>query len=230
MNARLSKFALTTSLIICAGFASLFLAGQALSPSNALAETPPPPPGLPSLPDLPSSPAAVPAPAPSTPEAPAPPAEPVPAALSAPTTTPKVNKKPAKRKHCKHGKRCSRHGSRRGRAGTGASTSAVVGGVYAGATARFSTCYRAVYGVAYNTSSLESAGVWALPMMYDWATSRWTWPQYWTPADGITQWALTAYKPYEYVYVWFARYTGGQWQYSPEWVYAEPDLDNGFCS
>jgi hypothetical protein len=143
---------------------------------------------------------------------------------------PKAKKKPARGTHCKHGKRCARHGAKRGRAGTGASTSAVVGGVYAGATARFSTCYHAVYGNAYNTSSLESAGVWALPMMYDWATSRWTWPQYWTPADATTQWALTAYRPYEYVYVWFARFAGGKWQYSPEWVYVEPDLDNGFCS
>jgi hypothetical protein len=232
MNARLSKFALTTSLLLCTGLALLFCAGQALNPGNALAETPPPPPGFPSLPELPSTPAAVPTPAPSTPAAPAAPAPPAPSTAPAPATKmpPKAKKKPTKRAHCKHGKRCGRHNSKRGGAGTDASASAVVGGVYAGASARFSTCYHAVYGNAYNTSSLQSAGVWALPMMYDWATSRWSWPQSWTPADGITQWALTAYKPYEYAYVWFARYAGGQWQYSPEWVYVENDLDNGFCS
>jgi hypothetical protein len=229
MNARLSKFALTTSLLLCTGLAFLFCAGQALSPGNALAETPPPPPGFPSLPELPSSPAAVPTPAPSTAATPAPP---VPSTASAPTTAspPKVKKHPVKRAHCKHGRRCARHSSKRGRPGSGASTSAVVGGVEAGAVARFSTCYRAVYGVAYNMSSLQSLGVWALPMMYDWATSRWTWPQSWTPADGITTWALTAYRPYGYVYVWFARYAGGKWQYSPEWVGVENDLDNGFCA
>jgi len=231
MNARLSKFALTTSLLLCTGLALLFCAGQALSPGSALAETPPPPPGIPSLPDLPSSPTAVPAPAPSTVEAP-----PAPTAPAAPTTTSpaKTKKKPpVKRVRCKHKKHCAHHSSKRGRASsdeTGASTSAVVGGVQAGATARFSTCYHAVWGVAYNMSSLESLGVWALPMMYDWATSRWTWSQSWTPADGITTWALTAYRPYGYVYVWFARYAGGKWQYSPEWVYVENELDNGFCS
>jgi hypothetical protein len=143
---------------------------------------------------------------------------------------PPKGKKPVKHGHCKHGKRCGRHASKRGRAAGGASSSAIVGGTQAGLTARFSTCYRAVYGVAYNLQSLESLGVWALPMVYDWATGRWTWPQSWTPADGITTWALTAYRPYSYVYVWFARYAGGQWQYSPEWVYVENDLDNGFCS
>jgi hypothetical protein len=228
MNARLSKFALTTSLLLCSGLTLLLCAGQALSPGSAFAETPPPPPGIPSLPDLPSSPDAVPTPAPSTAEAPAPPAPPVPA----PTTTSptEIKKKPrVKRVHCKRGKRCAKHTHKRARTGTGASTSAVVAGMEAGATARFSACYHAVYGVAYNMSSLESSGVWALPMMYDWATSRWTWPQYWTPADGITTWALTAYRPYGYVYVWFARYAGGKWQYSPEWVYVENELDNAFC-
>lgn len=229
MNARLSKFALTTSLLLCTGLALLFCAGQALGPASAHAETPPPPPGIPSLPEPPSDPAAAPAPAP----VPSPPAPAVPAAPSAPTTTstPKAPKKhPVKRVRCKHGKRCAHHGSKRGRAATGASTSAIVGGMQAGMTARFSTCYQAVYGIAYNLSSLESLGVWALPMVYDWATSRWTWPQSWTPADGITTWALTAYRPYDHVYVWFARYAGGKWQYTPEWVYVQNDLDNGFCS
>jgi hypothetical protein len=231
MNAQLSKFAVKASLFLCSGLVLLFCASQAVNPGSALAETPPPPPGLPSLPDLPSSPAAVPTPAPSTPAAPAAPAPPAPATASpAPASPPKAKKKPAKRAHCKHGRRCSRHSSKRGRAATGASTSAIVGGVQAGMTARFSTCYQAVYGVAYNLQSLESLGVWALPMVYDWATSRWTWPQSWTPADGITTWALTAYQPYGYVYVWFARYAGGQWQYTPEWVYVQNDLDNGFCS
>jgi hypothetical protein len=230
MNARLSKFALKTSLFLCTGLALLFCAGQALSPGNALAETPPPPPGLPSLPELPSSPES--APAPSTPETPAPALEPVPTAPTAPTTTSpaKNKKKPAKRAHCKHGKRCAHHGAKRGRAGTGAGTSAVVGGVYAGAVAYFSTCYHAVYGVAYNTSSLGSAGVLALPMVYDWATGRWSWPRYWTPADGITEWALTAYSPYMGVYVWFARNTSSGWQYVRELVGVEANLDNGFCS
>lgn len=232
MNARLSKFALTTSLLACTALACLLFAGQALSPSSALAETPPPPPGIPSLPEPPADPSAAPAPEAAVPAPTAPPVSPstsTPAPAPAETAPARAKKKrPAKRAHCRGRKHCGRHASKRGRPG-GATTSAVVGGVEAGAVAYFSTCYHAVYGVAYNMSSLQSSGVWALPMMYDWATSRWTWPRSWTPADGVTNWALTAYNPYGYVYMWYARYANGDWRYAPEWVYVEPDLDNGFC-
>lgn len=228
MNARLSNLALTTSLIVCAALASLFFAGQAFGPSSAFAESPPPPPGIPSLPEPPATPSADPAPAPT----PAPAAPAAPSVPSAPAaTTPAVAKKhPGRRKQCKRHRHCGRHVTKRGRSAGGASTSSVVGGVETGAVAYFSTCYHAVYGVAYNMSSLGGAGVWALPMMYDWATARWTWPSNWTPADGITNWALTAYNPYGYVYMWYARYTSAGWQYAPEWVRVEADLDNGFCS
>jgi hypothetical protein len=223
MNAARTTITRTTGLLV-AGLALLLCLGLASSPADALAETPPPPPGMPSLPELPASPAAAAEEAASAPtvEAPEVPAT----ATPSPTTAPKKHapRRTRCRRHCRH------HRGKHGRAGATAGTSSVaVGGVTAGVNAYFSTCYRAVYGNAYNTTSMGSNGVYVLPEMYDWATGRWSWTSYWTPADGVSQWALTAYNPYSYLYVWYAKYVGGSWRFSAEWVGIQADLDNGFC-
>jgi hypothetical protein len=217
MNAARMTITRTTGILV-AGLALLLCLGLAGSPADALAETPPPPPGIPSLPVLPDSPAAA---AEEVASAPTVEAPEVPAATPSPAAAPK--KHAHRRTHCR--RHCRHHRGKHGRVAATAGTSSVaVGGVTAGVNAYFSTCYHAVYGNAYNTTSLGSNGVYVLPEMYDWATGRWTWPSYWTPADAVTNWALTAYQPYGYVYVWYAKYVGGSWRFN-----AEAGLDNGFC-
>jgi hypothetical protein len=224
MNAAHTKITRTTGLLACAGLALLLCLGLLSRPAVANAETPPPPPGIPSLPEPPASPEAA---AEEAPAAPAVEAPDVPAS-AAPSTSPAPAGHAPRHTHCR--RHCRHHHGRRHRRGATAGASSVaVGGITAGTNAYYSTCYRAVYGDAYNTSSLGSNGVYVLPEMYDWATGRWTWPSYWTPADAVTEWALTAYRPYSYVYVWYAKYAGGAWRFSAEWVGIQEDLDNGFC-